>query len=200
MCQSELTEFLAELTEFAAELSEFSLPKQYSRNSIPLPFPKISKRSQERAAEKPLKVPHTKSKASQKSNFGNFRGHFCRPEKTLLKAFYGGELGGPETTVNGPTDIRIGLGIRLPLTGVKIPKIGKRGSQSQKTPISHHPRKGRSESKKKSPFLYRALQGKWGFLTQSALFWGGGKWGFFDSETSFPDFGDFDPCKGQTNS
>ena len=39
MCQSELTQFFAELTEFAAELSEFSLPKQYSRNSIPLPFP-----------------------------------------------------------------------------------------------------------------------------------------------------------------
>ena len=35
VCQSELTEFLAELTELAAELSEFSLPKQYSRNSIP---------------------------------------------------------------------------------------------------------------------------------------------------------------------
>ena len=32
---AELTEFSAELTEFAAELSEFSLPKQYSRNSIP---------------------------------------------------------------------------------------------------------------------------------------------------------------------
>ena len=36
---SELTEFFAELTEFAAELSEFSLPKQYSRNSIPLLLP-----------------------------------------------------------------------------------------------------------------------------------------------------------------
>ena len=35
VCQSELTEFFAELTEFAAELSEFSLPRQYSRNSIP---------------------------------------------------------------------------------------------------------------------------------------------------------------------
>ena len=35
MCKRELTEFLAELTEFAVELSEFSLPKQYSRNSIP---------------------------------------------------------------------------------------------------------------------------------------------------------------------
>ena len=31
----EYAEFLAELTELAAELSEFSLPKQYSRNSIP---------------------------------------------------------------------------------------------------------------------------------------------------------------------
>ena len=30
-----VTEFFSELTEFAAELSEFSLPKQYSRNSIP---------------------------------------------------------------------------------------------------------------------------------------------------------------------
>ena len=36
VCKRELTEFLAKLTEFAAELSsEFSLPKQYSRNSIP---------------------------------------------------------------------------------------------------------------------------------------------------------------------
>ena len=37
--------------------------------------------------------------------------------------------------------------IRLPLTGVKIPKIGKRGFRSQKTPISPHTRKGRLESK-----------------------------------------------------
>ena len=35
MCKRELTESLAELTEFAPKLSEFSLPKQYSRNSIP---------------------------------------------------------------------------------------------------------------------------------------------------------------------
>ena len=39
MCQSELTEFFAELTGFAVKLSEFSSPKQYSRNSILLPFP-----------------------------------------------------------------------------------------------------------------------------------------------------------------
>ena len=38
LCQSEVTEFFAELTEFAAELSQSSLPKQYSRNSIPPAF------------------------------------------------------------------------------------------------------------------------------------------------------------------
>ena len=32
--------FFAELTEFAPKLSEFFSPKQYSRNSIPLPFPR----------------------------------------------------------------------------------------------------------------------------------------------------------------
>ena len=35
VCQRELTKFFAELTEFAAGLSDSSLPKQYSRNSIP---------------------------------------------------------------------------------------------------------------------------------------------------------------------
>ena len=91
------------------------------------------------------------------------------------------------------------LRIRLPLTGAKNPKIGKRGFRSQKTPISPQPQK-RASRVKKSPFLYRAPQGKWDFLTRDALFWGGGKWGFFDSETSFPDFGVFHPCKGQTDS
>ena len=43
-------------------------------------------------------------------------------------------------------------GHRLPLTGAKIPQIRKRGFRSQKTPISHHPRKGRSESK--NPHFY----------------------------------------------
>ena len=44
MCKSELAEFLAELTEFAAKLSEFSLPKQYSRNSIPpVPYTPVVK-------------------------------------------------------------------------------------------------------------------------------------------------------------
>ena len=44
MCQSEFAKVLAELTEFAAELSEISLPKQFSRNSIPLPFPILDSR------------------------------------------------------------------------------------------------------------------------------------------------------------
>ena len=65
--------------------------------------------------------------------------------------------------------------IRLPLTGVKIPKIGKRGFQSQKSLSPAAPEKGTL----KSPFLYRARQ----------LFWGGGKWGLFDSETLFSRFG-----------
>ena len=93
-----------------------------------------------------------------------------------------------------------GVGIRLPLTGAEIPKIGKRGFRSQKTPISHHPRKGCSESKNPH-FPCSALYRNGDFLTRNTLFWGGGKWGFFDSETLFsPDFGDFGPCKGQTNS
>ena len=45
---------------------------------------------------------------------------------------------------------------------------------------------------KKSPFLYRAPD----FLTESAHFWGTGKWEFFDPETLFSRFGDFDPCRG----
>ena len=92
-----------------------------------------------------------------------------------------------------------GLGIRLALTRAEIPKIGKRGFRSQKTPISHHPRKGRSESK--NPHFYTEHYKENGdFLTRSALFWGGGKWGFLTPKPSFPDFGDFGPCKGQTNS
>ena len=53
-------------------------------------------------------------------------------------------------------------GIRLPLTGFKIAKIGKRGFQSQK-----------------KHFLPPQT---------STLFWGGRKWGFFDSETLFSRF------------
>ena len=68
----------------------------------------------------------------------------------------------------------IGLGMRLPLTGVKIPKIGKRGFRSQKTPISHHPRKGRSESR--NPHVYTERYKENVDLVNG---------GFFNSETLF---------------
>ena len=88
---------------------------------------------------------------------------------------------------------------RLPLTGAQIPKIGKRGFRSQKTPISPHPKKGRSESK--NPHFYAEHYKENGdFLTRSALFWGGVKWGFLTPKPPFPDFGDFGPCTGQTRS
>ena len=55
------------------------------------------------------------------------------------------------TTAHNP---RHRLGMRLPLTGAKIPKIGKRGFRSQKTPISHHPRK------KGAPRILAPVRGK----------------------------------------
>ena len=54
------------------------------------------------------------------------------------------------------------LVLRLPLTGVKIPKIRKRGLRSKKTHFP--PPQKRVLRVKKSPFLYRALQRKWGFF------------------------------------
>ena len=76
------------------------------------------------------------------------------------------------------------LGIRLPLTGAKIPKIGERGFQSQIAPSSCHPRKGCSESK--DPHIpCSALYRHEDFLTQRALFWGGRNWGVFAFETLF---------------
>ena len=66
--------------------------------------------------------------------------------------------------------------------GSEIPEVGKGGLQSQKINISHHPRKGCSESKNPH-FPSSALYRNGDFFTQSALFWGGGKWGFLDSET-----------------
>ena len=70
------------------------------------------------------------------------------------------------------------------------PQIGKRGFRSQKTPTSHHPRKGRSESK--NPHFYTEhCKEKREFLTRSPLFWGGGKWGLLDSETLFSRFWGF---------
>ena len=98
-------------------------------------------------------------------------------------------LKGPFEEPFGP----LGLRIRLPLTGVRIPKIG---SQSQKTAISP-PTPEKGVSSQNTPHFYT---GKMGFLTRSALFWGRGNWGFSTPEPSFTDFGDFDPCERQTDS
>ena len=76
---------------------------------------------------------------------------------------------------------------RRQCTGVKIPKIGKRGCRGQKTPFSHRLRKGRFESK--NPHFSLGLHKENGnFSTQSALFWGDGKWEFFDPKTLFSRF------------
>ena len=96
------------------------------------------------------------------------------------------------------------LGLRLPLTGVKILKIGKRGFRSQKTPFHgvqknpHFPLttpdlKGVLSPKKEThPHFYTEHYKENGdFLTRNTLFWGGGKWGFFDSETLFSRFWGF---------
>ena len=79
-----------------------------------------------------------------------------------------------------------------PLQGSKAPKSGKEGFGVKKPPFPPHPRK-RSSRVKKSPFsLYRCTCIENGdFLTRDALFWGGGKWGFFDSETLFSRFWGF---------
>ena len=79
-----------------------------------------------------------------------------------------------------------------PATGVRIPKIGKRGSRGQKTPTSQCSR-GHYESK--NPHFHRgALYRNGDFLTQSALFWGTGKWELFDPETTlFPILGILTP-------
>ena len=79
------------------------------------------------------------------------------------------------------------------------PQNRERGFRGQKTPISQCSRKGRFESK--NPHVPTGLHKENGdFSTQIALFWGIGKWEFFDPETLFPDFGDFDPCTGPTRS
>ena len=76
--------------------------------------------------------------------------------------------------------------------GQKPQNREKRGFRSRKTPISPHPRKGCFESK--NPHFYtRHHKENGGFLTRNAHFWGGGKWGFFDSETLFSRFWGFWP-------
>ena len=98
------------------------------------------------------------------------------------------EVNGGQSWLSSPPIMALKLRTRPPPTGVKIAKIGKRGFRGQKTPISQCPRNGRFEWRNGD------------FLTQSARFWGTGKWEFFDPETLFSRFGDFDPCRGRTRS
>ena len=78
----------------------------------------------------------------------------------------------PSSTPSFPHVLRI----RPPCTEVKNPKIGKRGSQSQK-PHFPSPQKGRLESKN-SHVSHRAPHGKLGFFDSKHPFWGEGKWVF----------------------
>ena len=64
------------------------------------------------------------------------------------------------------------------------PQNRENGVSESKNPISHHPRKGRSELK--NPHVYTEhYKEKRGVSDSEPPFWGGGKWGFFDSETLF---------------
>ena len=80
-----------------------------------------------------------------------------------------------------------------PYRGRNTQNREKRVWESKKLPFPTTPEKG-ALSQKNPPFPCGALYSETGdFLTRSALFWGGGEWGFFDSETLFPDFGGFRP-------
>ena len=84
-----------------------------------------------------------------------------------------------------------------PLQGSKSPKSGKEGFGAQKTPLSHRLRKGRFESKK-SPFLYRAPQGKWGFSDSKRPSLGRWEMGVFGPRNPlFPILGILTPVRGR---
>ena len=68
----------------------------------------------------------------------------------------------------------------------------KRVSESKNPPFPTTPEKG-APSQKNPHFPCSALYRNGDFLTWSALFWGGGKWGFFDSETLLSRFWGFRP-------
>ena len=84
-----------------------------------------------------------------------------------------------------------------PEQGSKTPKSGqKRVSESKN---SHFPSPQKRASRvKKSPFLYRPPQGKWGCFDSRRPFLGRWEMGVFRLRNPlFPDFGVFDPCRGQ---
>ena len=95
------------------------------------------------------------------------------------------------------------LRIRPPqVTGVKVPKIRKkRGSESKKPhPIFHSHQKRALRVNKSSFSLCCSLYRNGVLLTRKPLPRPKGKWGgvFSTPRHSFPDLGDFDPCKGRT--
>ena len=70
----------------------------------------------------------------------------------------------------------------------------KRVSES-KNP--HFPPPQKRVFRVKNPHVYTERYKENGdFLTRNTLFWGGGKWGFLDSETLFPRFWGFRPLSG----
>ena len=77
-----------------------------------------------------------------------------------------------------------------PLQGSKSPRSGKEGFGVKKNPFPTTPEKG-VPSPKNPHFPCSALYGNGDFLAQSAFFYNGGKWGFFDSETFFSGFWGF---------
>ena len=88
------------------------------------------------------------------------------------------------------------LRTRRPCTGVKIPKIGKRGFGVKKLPFPNAPENG--DLSQKIPFLYRAPQRKWGFLDSKRPFLGRSEMGVFRPRNPlFPILGTLTPEQGR---
>ena len=85
-----------------------------------------------------------------------------------------------------------------PYRGQKLQNREKRVSESKKPLFPPNPRKG--VSSQIIPISIQDTTGKWGFFDSRRPFLGWGKRVFLTPKPSFPDFGVFDPCKGQTDS
>ena len=113
------------------------------------------------------------------------RGRFGSPEKVVFRGLFKIASGNIKvtsrlTTVRNPF---------APYRGHTPQNREKRASDSTKKKyISHHPRKGRSESKKTPHFYAGHYRGNGDFWTQNTLFWGGGKRGFLNPKTLFSRF------------
>ena len=94
----------------------------------------------------------------------------------------------------------LSLGIRLPYRGRNPKTAGKEGFGVKKPPFPTTPEKG-ALSQKIPIFLVECSVLEMGIFWPRAPFSGVvGNGGFLTPKPSFPDFGDFGPCKGQTNS